>query len=96
MKPRAHDPATADLQRALARHTVYDLAACVLDDPDPGVRRERAHSLARLGPVAMSAIPQLAAALRDPSPSVRAEAAVTLTAIWNAMTGAREGVLGRR
>jgi len=119
MKPRAHDPATADLlQRALAkaregrrrrnaaralghlgplaRHTVYDLAACVLDDPDPGVRRECAHSLARLGPVAMSAIPQLAAALRDPSPSVRAEAAVTLTAIWNAMTGAREGVLGRR
>ena len=80
----------------LARHTVYDLAASALDDPDPDVRRECVHSLARLGPVAMSAIPQLAAALRDVSPLVRAEAAVTLTAIRNAMVGAPERVLGRR
>ena len=116
MKPRAHDPTTANLlQRALAqagegrrrrnaaralghlgplaRHTVYDLAASALDDPDPDVRRECVHSLARLGAVATSAIPHLTAALRDPSPWVRAEAAVTLTAIWNAMV---EGVLGRR
>jgi HEAT repeat protein len=119
MKPRAHDPATADLlQRALAkaregrrrrnaaralghlgplaRHTVYDLAACALDDVDPEVRHECVHALARLGPVAMSAIPQLAAALRDSAPRVRAEAAVTLTTIWNAMVGAQERVLGRR
>jgi HEAT repeat protein len=80
----------------LARHTVYDLAAAALDDPDPAVRRECVHSLGRLGPVATSAIPHLAAALRDLSPLVRAEAAVTLTAIWNAMVGAPEGPLGRR
>jgi len=113
LKPRAHDPAMADLLQwslieapqarrrrnaaralghlgPLARHTVYDLAASALGDPDCDVRRECARSLARLGPVATSAIPHLAAALRDPSSWVRAEAAVTLTAIWNAMTGAEE------
>jgi HEAT repeat protein len=119
MKPRPHEPATADLlqlalaqaQQArrrrnaaralghlgpLARHTVYDLAASALGDPDPDVRYECVRALARLGPVATSAIPHLAAALRDLSPRVRAEAAVTLTSIWNAMTGPREEVLGRR
>ena len=80
----------------LARHTVYDLATSALDDPDPEVRHECGHSLARLGPVATSANPHLASALRDASPRVRAEAAVTLTTIWNAMVGAREGVRGRR
>jgi HEAT repeat protein len=80
----------------LARHTVYDLAASAIDDPDPDVRYECIRSLARLGPVAMSAIPHLAIALRDLSPRVRAEAAVTLSSIWNAIAGPREGVLERR
>lgn len=79
----------------LARHSVYDLAVSALADPDPAVRRECVHALARLGPVAASAIPHLASALCDSSPSVRVEAALTLTTIWNAMVG-REGLVERR
>ena len=79
---------------ALARPVVYDLAIAAVEDRDIDVRRESAHALRRLGPVATAAIPYLSAALRDTSPGVRSEAARTLNAIWNAMISSGDEPLG--
>jgi HEAT repeat protein len=89
-EPRRRRNAARALGHLGARPVVYDLAMAAVEDRDDSVRRESAHALRRLGPVATSAIPYLSAALRDPSPAVRSEAASTLNAIWNAMIGSGE------
>ena len=52
-----------------------------LRDGDVHIRQEAASALARLGPPAKSAVPQLQAALNDGDPEVRARAALAINAI---------------